>query len=247
MQNNIVGGSTLTLEIRFCRTFTVDFSQCLFENSIGSAIHITPTQIRRGISCNFSRCVIVNNKSNKSTGHGAASYISTENTNSDIDVPYTQIIIIECLFRYSFGGKSIVYIVDTLKQVMPNLTLNFTRFNNNVGSTLFISSSVLHLKVNNTFVENTADNGAAIYLNENSNLNLESSSLAHFIGNTVRFRGGAIYVDFTPDSSSCNPVRSVRTVDEAAISFDSNSASIAGNDIYFNFIESCDEDLLFVS
>ena len=240
-KNNIAGGSNLILEIRMCRTFNVDFSQCEFVNNTGSAIHIAPTQIRRGISCNFLQCTFVNNTS---TGHGAALYVSTENTISDIDVPYTQLIICECNFEYNFGGRSIVYVVDTLKQVNPELILSSTNFTNNIGSALLISSTVLYLQPQNLFVNNIADNGAAIYFNENSYLILDvnSSSLAKFIGNTVRFRGGAVYVDFTPDSFSCNPVLFVRTVDVAAISFDSNSAGIAGNDIYFNFIESCDED-----
>jgi len=66
--------------------------------------------------------------------------------------------------------------------------------------------------------------------------------LANFIGNTARFRGGAIYVDFVPDSFNCNPIISVNKVNLSAVSFDGNYAGIAGNDIYFNFIESCGRD-----
>lgn len=149
-RNNSVSVSNVILYIRSSKTFNADFVECAFEDNIGSAIHVSPIWIRESINCNVLQCAFLNNTS---TDHGAALYMLTESTASDFDVRilYTQLTISQCSFAYNTGGRSIVYIADTIRQV-NHLILSATSFTNNVGSALFVSSStILYLQPYNLF------------------------------------------------------------------------------------------------
>ena len=240
--SNTVGNPSLYVGTEGSKMLDSEFSDCEFMNSTSSSICIK-ARVSETINCKFSQCTFVNNTS---VGHGAALYLFAQNSNKDTMVAQSTIAFSRCSFQYN-GGRSILYVYEEIKQVKPELILYSSNFTNNTGSALFISSTELVLQSQNLFQHNQADNGAAMYFAGNSHLILRSSNSpsAMFIGNAAKFRGGAIYVDFDPNRLYCTLVttdsQDIDHINYPVISFATNFAGIAGNDVYLKFHKFCGE------
>ena len=143
-------------------------------------------------------------------------------------------------FHQNIGGIGIILIIAA--KVTPfyanaELKLQNSNFTNNVDSALYLYNCKLILEGTIMFVDNRADNGAAIYMKEYCPVYFRKHAIVRFIRNSALHYGGAIYVDyayttfltgkniyyvFIPDSYKYH------------IHFKNNTADIAGNSLYIN-------------
>ena len=175
--------------------------------------------------------------SNKSPGHGAALYVDTKNDNDNIQIANT-------VFDHNIAGYSVVYLRGFLHPLLETTPINFDQpviintltFTNNIGSTISLSSCDVKLKGLSLFKNNRADNGGAIYVEQETNVNIDRNAAVKFIANTANLNGGAIYVDLDCSHHTVGYYVIINTFRGGSnnATFVNNSAKIAGNSIYFN-------------
>ena len=174
---------------------------------------------------------------------GAALYVIAHGDNL--------IYMSHCNLEYNNAnyGDSIVYIASqdqtcTLSSSSSSSSSNITvlvnasRFvNNQLGSVLHLSHVMLRFHDFTLFQNNSAEAGAAIYVEQNSLITVDDESLVKFVDNVASLRGGAIYSDL----SNCinNGILFSYLSNFSSIEFINNAARISGNSIYFNIPKSC--------
>ena len=136
------------------------------------------------------------------------------------------------------SGKNIVYVKVSFKltHVVSIISCNFT---NNTGSALRMSQATVQFGGNILFANNLAEKGAAVFIDESSQIAIMENSVVEIIGNTVAQLGGAIFIKLL---FSC-PYRGVvftALTNTSTVSFINNSADKAGNSIYLSIPSSCD-------
>ena len=148
-----------------------------------------------------------------------------------------------CNFYNNIGGDSIVYIASTLLYdfllIANNVSITSSKFmGNKIGSALKIAKCFLNFYSTTLFQDNSARSGAALYIEESSQISVDDGSTVQFINNTASLRGGAMYIDLT----NCHDHGVVFTnfTSYDSISFINNSAKLSGNSIYFDIPNSCD-------
>ena len=221
---NIVSArSTVILDIMSSR---------FIENNDGALM----LNMDKDATMNFDNVVFIRNKG-ASDSQGVALYIDA-NSNTIINLLY-------CNFDYNIanGGDSIVYITaeglnplfgrDVIVSVCSSSFAN-----NEFGSALHISQITLVFCNSTLFQNNSAESGAAIYVDQNSLITVHDKSLVKFMYNIVSLRGGAIYSDL----SNCinNGILFSYISNFSSIEFINNAAGISGNSMYFNIPKSCD-------
>ena len=177
--------------------------------------------------------------SNKSPAHGAALFIYTEDFNDG------SILVEDTHFDQNVAGSSVAYIrQDGSSQHNDNsklLQVNASTFTNNVASSMYLSACDVEFLGKILFMNNTADNGGAMYLNQGTTVRIKNIANTQFIANTAAQNGGAIYVDFLCDSLNGNAetfyYNSASSI--YGTTFINNSARIAGNSIYFSLPRFC--------
>ena len=141
---------------------------------------------------------------------------------------------------FSFHDNSIVSIaMDSESNAFCNVMIISSNFTGNkIGSAIRVSKCFLNFYSSILFQNNFARSGAALYISEGSQINVDDGSSMQFINNTASLRGGAIYIDLT----NCHDHGVVFTnfTRYDSISFINNSAKLSGNSIYFNIPDSCD-------
>ena len=153
------------------------------------------------------------------------------------------ITITNTQFQNNAGGTSIVHIsvhsiivhnpidkVVVVPVTKVNLIIQNTNFINNSGSALYLDHCHLYLEGKIMFINNTADNGAAIYMKDGSTANFQRNSMVYFIHNTALLYGGAIYFIYESDFS-LRYYSAFKTF-TTNIYFTNNTADIAGNSLY---------------
>ena len=183
----------------------------------------------------LEECEFVNNKS---PGHGASLYIYTR------DFSISNIQIANTSFNQNMAGSSIVYIAQESFFLDSNkiLLVNSSTFTNNVASSMYLSACDMALSGVVLFENNTAENGAAMYLDQGTTVTIDSGATVQFIGNTATLNGGAIYVDFLCSTLTVDDANIIfSTVNSSAIicTFINNSAIIAGYSLYFSIPRFC--------
>ena len=156
---------------------------------------------------------------------------------------YSKIILDRCLFDRNVAtenGKSIAYIFaqTTAATLTVNISISSSKFINNQQSPLRVSQLVLMFDNVTLFENNTAENGAGLYTEENAIVTVNNGSLVHFINNTAFLRGGAVFADL----SNCfnNGIVFNDFLNYSSIVFINNSARVSGNSFYLNIPQSCD-------
>ena len=174
--------------------------------------------------------------SNQSPGHGAASYFSIVNfLDASIEIGDTS-------FDHNMAGNSIVYVTQHGFERNNNieLKLNNSVFTNNAASSMYLSACDVKFLGFVLFKNNTAENGAAMYLNHETTVTFYNGANIQFITNTATVNGGAIYVDLMCKSFDSNDYTDTfMYVTSLNGCFINNSATIAGNAIYFNVQNFC--------
>ena len=144
-----------------------------------------------------------------------------------------------CRFDNNVGDKSIVYvnvpINNDLQQSKVIMLLDNSTFSNNRGTALNSLIYQFHLRENVVFINNSASSGAAIYLEEAHALSFDYNANIQFINNTVKQKGGAMYINLV--INHCDVFKDISN--PSKVIFINNSADIAGNSIFFSIPESC--------
>ena len=144
----------------------------------------------------------------------------------------------DCNFDYNVGGKSIVYVNFPLHGQQVSMILDDSSFSNNKGTTLHLSTNELIFKENILFINNSAINGAAIYLEKVHAISFCDNAKVQFINNFAEQKGGAMYINLDVGITHyCDVFELIP--DTSIISFTDNSAKIAGNSIYFSISQDC--------
>ena len=154
----------------------------------------------------------------------------------------SKIILDHCLFDQNIAneyGKSIAYIYaqTTTSTLTVNVLISSSKFINNYQSPLRVAHLLLIFD-NASFENNTAENGAALYAEENAMVTVNDGSSVQFINNTALLRGGAVYADL----SNCfnNGIVFRYLLNYSSLVFINNSARVSGNSLYLNVPQSCD-------
>ena len=147
-----------------------------------------------------------------------------------------------CNIYNNVGGiHSIVYVkVLAIPLFRQDALINSSNFTNNIGPALRISMPSINLHVEGLIVyqDNSAESGAAIYIEDNTQVAIGEGSTILFINNSASLHGGAIYVDL-PLTCSHHGVVFTSLPYNSDVVFINNSAGITGNSMYFSIPESC--------
>ena len=201
-------------------------------------IENNPTIVSNCYDIHLEKCKFV---SNVSPGHGAAMYVYTEGFDT------SSVYVVDTSFDQNKAGSSIVY----MKQVghsseddLIQVQLNNTIFTSNVASAMYLSSCNVKLSGDILFKNNTAENGGAVYINQGATVTIYNDAIIQFIANTAIVNGGAVYVDYLcskleGDSTSIFYFNDPSENFNGTCSFINNSATFAGNSLFFNIPRSC--------
>ena len=205
---------------------------CTFQQSMGQAILLSYVNV----DVNINHCNFINNH------HGG---LTIQDSN------IITININNCNFSYNENSESIQVVEYFPRFIKRILYLKDTNFYNNRGVSVYASGCILHVTGDVLFENNEADNGAGIYISDNSTVLFDESSNAKFINNSVDHNGAAIYltshsdvvfdhnsiVTFTDNKATnaivyCEASSDVTFKGTSEVTFSSNSATQYGAAIY---------------
>ena len=142
----------------------------------------------------FDGCMFTENKA-------FLSIVTLRILNTDDDVKILHYVeIANTNFDDNFGGDYIVLFHSDIDTYRGGFKVSSSNFTNNIGVAIWCLALV-HFELSETvwFVNNTADSGAAIYINANIDIILKNKSYVYFANNSARLRGGAMYIDIPPN------------------------------------------------
>ena len=151
---------------------------------------------------------------------------------------HSNINILHCNIYDNIGSKSsITHIKSTIEQSLVSIISS--KFINNVGSVLHLSHCYVEFGDLVLFINNSAEIGAAVYLEEGSQINITEDTSVKFDRNIALQYGGAVYIEL---SFGCpnHGIVFTNLPPTSNVSFTDNSAGDAGNSIYLNIPGSCD-------
>jgi len=172
---------------------------------------------------------------NASPGHGAALYID-DNFNTGDNLT-SSVHILNSAFTRNTATISVVYIKST--RASSELWIRSSHFTDNIGTSLHVISNNLVLSGIVNFTNNSADNGAGLYLEKETVIEIADGAVVKFTDNLAEKQGGAIFVDLTIGCHN-HGVTFLQLPNMAQVSFINNKAEFGGNSLYFNVPKSCD-------
>ena len=221
--NNSQGG----VEIASIKSFLVlDIKLAKFFQNNGRALVFSGMGSNKTL--NFQENLFARNKGSHDS-QGAALYIKAGGS--------TMISVYHCSFDHNIAFGSIVYIAghgisfalgfDVVVSVSSSKFLN-----NQLGSALYVSQVILTFDNFILFQNNSAETGAAMYIDQNAFVTVTDEVLIEFVNNSASLRGGAIYSDL----SNCfnKGLLFSNLSNYTSVKFTDNTATISGNSIYFN-------------
>ena len=161
---------------------TVTIRNCSFQHSVGQAVVLS--EVSGDI--NINNCKFVNNS--YYGGHGAAVYYLSNNAGN----PQFVFIISNCNFSYN-RMKSLVYLENTSLKYNKIMLTN-SIFGNNQGIPIYAIHYIIYLNGKVLFQNNTAENGAGIYIHDYSTVVFNKNSNVAFIQNAAVNSGGALFL-----------------------------------------------------
>ena len=216
--------------------------KCSFQYSEGPAIVLS------GVSghVNISHCNFIHNVHYR--GHGAAIHYSSSNVRNDLKLV---LAISNCNFTNNKNAKSLVYIENMMSISNNNITFQNTKFSHNKGVSIYVVNEKIYLFEKVLFQNNTAENGAGIYMKVHSTAIFGKNSYAAFIQNSADNNGGAVFLSdhssiifdqnsmaiFNDNNANSGTIYSevnCNVTFQAAckVSFSNNSVKISGSAIY---------------
>ena len=211
-----------------------DFMSSSFIENRNGALFLS---MDRKTVLNFNEISFLRNKGTFDLQLSAVLYIYA-NSNTTVN-------LFHCYFDHNIanGGDGMVYIIN--KGSNPSFgrdiivsVCSSSFVNNELGSALHISQVTLKFCSSILFQSNSAESGAAMYVDHNALITISDESFVQFVNNTALLRGGAIYADLT----NCfnNGILFSNFSNFSSVVFINNSARISGNSIYFSISKSCD-------
>ena len=182
----------------------ITIKYCSFKNSMGQAIALV------GVlgDVNISHCNFMYN--NYYRGHGTAIHYLSGIVVNTRRLLFT---ITNCSFIYNEGAKSLVYIKNNAGR-NDDISFQFSQFHHNQGVSIYVVNQKLYLHGTILFWNNTADNGAGIYISDHSTVIFGRNSTVAFVQNSANYRGGAIFL-----------------ISHCSIVFDQNSSAKFNNNV----------------
>ena len=185
----------------------------------------------------FEECEFFNNTSNH---HGAALYINYDvdnigydrnAINIDVDnIGYNRNAInIQNSKIHHNHGDTVIYSNNV------GIDIYSSNFTDNVGSSIYLVNGFLTFTGVVIFANNTADNGGALYIDQEIQFDFEDTVNIQFINNSATEYGGAIYITL-PDVCPFDIILHV----DIMVLFINNTAGISGNSWYFYIPTHCE-------
>ena len=188
---------------------------------IGGAVYIQYGYSISKSDLIFEECEFFNNTAHR----GAALYIENHSYNGD------NIVILNSKIHHNTADDSIVYINSKSEKEDMTVTVNGSNFTNNIATCIHLVQSQLVCE-GVVFANNTADNGAAVYIDEGSTVTMDGRRGIQFINNSAIEYGGAIYINLV-----C-PIIPI-SYNNSEVVFINNTAEISGNSLYFSVPAPC--------
>ena len=150
-----------------------------------------------------------------------------------------KINVSQCNINDNIGDESSILYITIIATEPEMVSITSSNFTNNVGSALYLSGCNAQFGGYVLFANNSATRGAAIYLDQGSQIAINENSTIEFNRNVARQQGGALYIEL---SFGCphNGIVITSFPNTSNALFTDNSAGSAGNSIYFNIPQSCD-------
>ena len=131
---------------------------------------------------NIDHCEFVHNSRYKR--HGAAIHYSSNGS---------VFIISDCNFAYN-SAQSLVYTENTISKHKNNISIRSTKFCHNQGVSVYAVNKNIFLNGKIFFHNNTAENGAGIYISDHSTVIFGETSDVTFTQNSANSNSGSVYL-----------------------------------------------------
>ena len=224
----------------------ITIQNCSFQHSMLSAVVLVKVENVKISHCNFT------NNSKHFERHSiidaAAIKFGVYENNHDL----FYLLISDCIFNHNGGTKSVVLLESYSNFRIQNVHFNSCTFYNNQGISIYVKWGTHNLLISGevVFQNNTAENGAAIFIS-GSTLVFHENSHVKFINNFVHQNGATIFMNdhtsvifepnsvvaFTDNKATNGTVYSVKNSNvifkgTCEVTFSSNSATQYGAAIY---------------
>ena len=173
-------GSPFIPGLKFSYSSNVSIQNCTFQRLLGQAMKL------RGVLGDVTICDCKFTNNNDYMGHGAAIQFSSNDTRNSFQYVLT---ISRCNFSYN-AMNSLIYFENARLNFVEAILINST-FYRNQGISLYAINSRIHLIGKSCFQNNSAENGAGIFIKDYSHVIFYKTSIT-FIKNSAHSRGGAI-------------------------------------------------------
>ena len=198
---------------------------------LGGTVYIEYSILNHLSSVTFQDCEFYNNTSNR-----GSAFCIINNYNG-----YTTVNILNSKIHHNIGSGSVIY-VDSNKVVDSMIVIVISsNFTNNVGSSMRLLYSHLICQ-SAVFANNTADNGAAIYIDQGSVAYINNGENVQFINNSAAENGGAIFANLFYICALPVFTSTLSGITNSVAMFVNNTAKVSGNSIYFYIPAYCKVD-----
>ena len=147
--------------LKFSSSSNITIQNCSFQHSIGQAVVLSEVSG----AVNIHHCMFVYNSHYKD--HGAAIHYLSSNAKNHLQLLLT---ISNCNFSYNEGAKSLVSMESKNSEYHDSITISTSRFSHNQGTSIYVKAQKVYLIGNLLFLNNTAKDGAGLYIISHSTL-----------------------------------------------------------------------------
>ena len=151
----------------------------------------------------------------------------------------SDINILHCNIYDNIGSKSSIIFISSADLEPPLVSIISSKFVNNVGSVLHLLGCQVEFGDLVLFRNNSAEMGAALYLEQASQIGIKENSTVKFDRNIALRQGGAIYIELYFGCPN-HGIVFTNLPPTSDVSFTYNLAGITGNCIYLSIPGSCD-------
>ena len=213
--------------LKFYDSSGITIQNCTFQYSIGQVISLH----RVDSYVNIDHCDFMNNNLHGDYHAVIDCYnVLTININN-------------CNFSYNEDSRSIIDFSSSLDTSFANIYLTNSNYQNNEGTSIYLSGDnlILHINGELLFNGNTARKGAGVYICCKASVIFDKNSNVQFVSNTASYDGAAIYVDryssvIFDRNSNVQFVSNIASYDGAAIYVDRYSSVIFDKNSNVQFV-----------
>ena len=178
---------------------------------------------------------------NNTSVRGAAIYISLQ----AVEYPDDEYLVTSfkrSVFDHNIADESIIFIDSPTGGVAKIITISASDFTNNVGVCMFLSQCELTLVGDVSFLNNSANSGGALYIDETSTVYISDGANVSFVDNYAISHGGAIFVELNFGCDQNHITFSLQS-NNTAVSFINSDQLYNANSLYFSVSKYCNINL----